>query len=141
FTRKAAAEMRERLLHSLDEARNFRALPPLEREALPAHKLLTLQLATAVLEQDERHGWHLLQNARRLRLNTIDSFTGWLSSQLPLEASLGARALISTDMQAVFAEAIRRTLATLNERDNPSGQALRQLLPHLQNNLQATERL
>ncbi len=140
FTRKAAAEMRKRLLDSLDEAMALRGKPEAEWQKLEAHKLQTLRLAAAVLEQNERQGWHLLQNSQRLRLTTIDSFTSWLSAQLPLRASLGARAVITTDMDPVFAEAIRNTLALL-ETTGPASATLQQLLPHLQNNLQTAERL
>lgn len=140
FTRKAAAEMRERLLQNLAAAVAFRLLSPAGREQMPLHKRHTLELASAVLAQDEQQGWQLLQNPQRLRLNTIDSFTGWLSAQLPLSANLGARAVISTDMQAVFAEAIRTTLGMLEDR-NAAATALQQLLPHLQNNLQTAQTL
>jgi ATP-dependent exoDNAse (exonuclease V) beta subunit len=140
FTRKAAAEMRERLLQSLHEARELGGKPSSAWDELQAHKRSTLQLAAAVLEQNERQGWQLLQNSQRLRVNTIDSFTAWLSAQLPLSASLGARAVITTDMEPVFAAAIRATLAQL-ESATPVSAALQQLLPHLQNNLQTAEKL
>jgi ATP-dependent helicase/nuclease subunit A len=140
FTRKAAAEMRNRLLNSLHEADELRRDPATDWTALEEHRRLTLQLAAAVLEQNERQGWQLLQNSQRLRLTTIDSFTSWLSAQLPLSANLGARAVITTDMEAVFSEAIRSTLALL-ETPGPVSDALQQLLPHLQNNLQTAEKL
>jgi ATP-dependent helicase/nuclease subunit A len=140
FTRKAAAEMRNRLLNSLHEAARFLRDPDADWNALPDHKRLTLQLAAAVLEQDKRQQWQLLQNPQRLRLTTIDSFTSWLSAQLPLGASLGARAVITTDMEPVFADAIRATLALL-EKPGPVSDALQRLLPHLQNNLQTAENL
>ncbi len=140
FTRKAAAEMRDRLLHSLQEAQEFRSRPAADWEQLEPHKLHTLQLATRVLEQDARQNWHLLLNSQRLRLTTIDGFTAWLSAQLPLSAKLGARAVITTDMEPVFAEAIHNTLAML-ETPGAVGVALQHLLPHLQNNLQTAEKL
>lgn len=139
FTRKAAAEMRKRVVDSLHDALRWQSSPH-DAEEPPAHKLHTLQLATAVLQQDERQGWQLLKNPQRLRLTTIDGFTAWLSAQLPLSASLGARAAITTDMEPVFAEAIRNTLAML-ETPGPAGTALQRLLPHLHNNLQTAARL
>lgn len=140
FTRKAAAEMRDRLLSSLHEAARLRSDSTTDWHALEDHKRLTLQLAAAVLEWDARQGWQLLQNSQRLRLTTIDSFTSWLSAQLPLSANLGARAVITTDMKQVFSEAIRSTLGML-ENPGPVSAALQQLLPHLQNNLQTAETL
>ncbi|MEY4642029.1 MAG: hypothetical protein RLZZ227_2023 [Pseudomonadota bacterium] len=140
FTRKAAAEMRNRLLNSLHEAQRFCGDPHADLAQLEAHRRQTLELALAVLEQNERQGWRLLQNSQRLRLTTIDSFTSWLSAQLPLSANLGARAVITTDMGPVFSEAIRNTLALL-ESEGPVSTELQQLLPHLQNNLQTAEKL
>jgi len=134
FTRKAAAEMRERLL------KNLQAAASTTQAQMQPHQRHTRELASAVLAQDARQGWQLLQNPQRLRLNTIDSFTGWLSAQLPLSAKLGARAVITTDMQSVFAEAIQTTLGML-EKQSAASTALQQLLPHLQNNLQTAHNL
>jgi len=60
FTRKAAAEMRERLLRSLHEALVLQDTPPALRRPLAEHKRQTLELASAVLAQNERQGWQLL---------------------------------------------------------------------------------
>jgi ATP-dependent exoDNAse (exonuclease V) beta subunit len=140
FTRKAAAEMRERLLHSLRAARAREALPQVQRPPLEAHREHTHALASAVLARDAAQGWALLDNPQRLRLNTIDSFTAWLTAQLPLSASFGARAALTTDMQPLFRAAIHATLARLDD-GNAIGAALRELLPHLQNDLRVVERL
>ncbi len=140
FTRKAAAVMRARVLDGLYEAQRLLAGPAAARDSLEQHKRRTFDLAAAVLAQNENRGWQLLQNSQRLRLNTIDSFTSWLSAQLPLSSRLGARAVITTDMETVFAEAIHDTLAML-DTPGPTGSALRLLLPHLQNKLQDAEKL
>lgn len=140
FTRKAAAEMRERLLHHLRAAQAREALPVAERPVLEPHREQTHRLARAVLERDAALGWALLDNPQRLRLNTIDSFTAWLTAQLPLSANFGARAALTTDMQPLFRRAIHATLEHLDE-DNVIGAALRDLLPHLQNDLGTLETL
>ncbi|MDR2212581.1 MAG: UvrD-helicase domain-containing protein [Pseudomonadales bacterium] len=140
FTRKAAAEMRERLLHSLREAQAREALPPEERPEIPAHYAQRHTLAKAVLARDATQGWKLLNNPRRLRLNTIDSFTAWLTAQLPLSANFGARATLTTDMQPLLRNAIHGILARLDAND-ATGSALRSLLPHLQNDLSQAEKL
>src|SRR5690606_3906632 len=95
FTRKAAAAMRSRLLKSLQSAA---ARSTDDVAALPAHAELTHRLAMAVLAQDSAKGWQLLSNSQRLRINTIDSFTSFLTAQLPLGAHFGAQPRISTDM-------------------------------------------
>ena len=61
FTRKAAAEMRHRLLSALESAQDD--TPPEE-----SHRLLTWQLARQALQQDKNLTWNLLQNPSRLQL-------------------------------------------------------------------------
>jgi hypothetical protein len=75
-----------------------------------------------VLQQDRLLGWNLLQNSQRLRINTIDSFTSWLTARLPLRAGFGARPSISTDMKALFEEAVRLTLDSLEDSDASADQ-------------------
>jgi ATP-dependent exoDNAse (exonuclease V) beta subunit len=133
FTRKAAAEMRNRLLAYLQHAAVISAE---ELAALPEHKRLTLQLGIEVLQRDAEQDWQLLANSNRLRINTIDSFNSHLTALLPLSSSFGARPQISTDMESVFAQAIRATLAYL-ERPGHFSDALAILLRHLHNNLQS----
>ncbi|MEK9647763.1 MAG: UvrD-helicase domain-containing protein, partial [Gammaproteobacteria bacterium] len=54
FTRKAATEMRNRILENLLEASS---LPSAEIADLPEHKQLTLKLATNVLTRDRELAW------------------------------------------------------------------------------------
>ena len=61
FTRKAAAEMRNRLLGYLQEAA---AISTEALAALPEHKRLTLQLATKALQRDAQQDWNLLANSK-----------------------------------------------------------------------------
>src|SRR5690554_5598244 len=110
FTRKAAAEMRNRLLSSLEQAN---ALDDAGLAALPAHKRLTMDLARTALARDAMCGWQLLQQPQRLRINTIDSFTSWLTTRLPMDAGFGASPEISTDMDPIFRQAVHETLAVL----------------------------
>ena len=133
FTRKAAAEMRHRLLTYLQDAANT---TPEQLLHMPTHKRLTMELAQSVLRRDAEQNWQLLANSKRLRINTIDSFNSQLTAQLPLSSSFGARPQISTDMESVFAQAIRDTLAYL-ERPGQFSEALAVLLRHLHNDLQS----
>ena len=137
FTRKAAMEMRNRLLMYLHEAT---ISTPAQIALLPDHKRLTLQMAQAVLQRDAMLEWKLLSNSKRLHVTTIDSFTSTLTAQLPLGSNFGSRPVISTDMQPVFTEAIHDTLAWL-DKPGPAGDALAVLLRHLHNNLPITENL
>src|SRR5687768_1252400 len=79
FTRKAAAEMRERVLkvlHGEIDPKN------------PQAARMTA-LADAVRARDAQRGWGLADNPSRLRVQTIDSFNFWLASQLPIASKAG----------------------------------------------------
>lgn len=144
FTRKAAAEMRKRLLDALEAAealcRPDGSTDTAQLAALAPHKRQTLELGLAVLQQDRLMDWQLLQNSQRLRINTIDSFTSWLTARLPLGAGFGARPGISTDMKAIFEEAVRLTLDSLDGDDASADQVAR-LLRHQHGNLRRSEAL
>ncbi|HHX83408.1 MAG TPA: UvrD-helicase domain-containing protein, partial [Pseudomonadaceae bacterium] len=137
FTRKAAAEMRNRLLSSLEQAN---ALDDAGLAALPAHKRLTMDLARTALARDAMCGWQLLQQPQRLRINTIDSFTSWLTTRLPMDAGFGASPEISTDMDPIFRQAVHETLAVL-EQKNESAEHVASLLRHVHGNLARAEAL
>jgi len=134
FTRKAAAEMRERLLEALVLA--TRALP----EHADDYLRQTRELARAALARDSEKGWRLLQNPARLRIQTIDSLCASLTRQLPVLSKFGAQPAISDDPTALYIEAARTTLADLEQGEEWSP-AIEQLLAHLDNNLSVAEQL
>src|SRR5258707_1298688 len=82
FTRKAAAEMRKRVLEALAGARND---PRPDRE----HDARTWDLARAALEANDRHGWKLEENSARLRVQTIDALCVSLTRRMPILSRLG----------------------------------------------------
>jgi len=133
FTRKAANEMRSRILAALQEGQS--ATPPTE-----THKLTTWNLSRAVLAQDQRYNWSLLDNPNRLRIKTIDSFCMHLVQRMPLLSKLGADAGINNDAQSQYQQAARQLLAHL-EQDNHIGHDLQLLLGHLDNNTARIETL
>lgn len=128
FTRKAAGEMKRRVLAALEDAR-----APGRGEAAP-HERLTRDLARAALEQDARHGWRLGENPARLRIQTIDSFNASLTRQLPLLARLGPQPALVEDASDLFHEAALRTLATLAEGGDHAA-AVKRLLVHVDGDL------
>jgi len=79
FTRKATAEMRERILRRLRQA---------AADELPAseHERLAIELAREAMKRDQQMGWNLLQNPGRLRVLTID---GLCAQFLARDAKLG----------------------------------------------------
>lgn len=133
FTRKAAAEMAQRVLEALTLARGP------EPEA--AHRRATWRLARAAVQRDAERGWHLSANPSRLRMQTIDSLSASLTRQMPLIARFGAQPGITEDAGALYLEAARATLALL-ESAEPVANDVAVLLAHLDNNLpRATELL
>lgn len=134
FTRKAAAEMRQRLLQAL-----HLATQPLAEDA-DDYLRQTWTLARAALDRDQAQGWQLLQNPARLRIQTIDSLCAALTRQLPILSKFGAQPAISDDPTALYLEAARTTLADLEQGQDWSP-AIAQLLAHLDNNLVLAEQM
>ena len=92
FTRKAAAEMRARILQALQSA----DAPPPESP----HKRSTWELARAVRAVDAQRGWQLMQHPARLRIQTIDALNASLARRLPVVAGTGAALEPTTDTVA-----------------------------------------
>jgi len=118
FTRKAAAEMRERILQSLKLAQD-----PNPPQVL--HKKTAWELGREVLKKNHTLRWRLLENPQRLRILTIDALCKQFISHLPLLAGYGAAIGIVKDPQAVYQQAVHEWL--LNSPPI-------ELLTHLDNN-------
>ena len=108
FTNKAAAEMRNRILASLDRAAS--GVAPDE-----AHKRITFDLAQAALQASAARGWQLREHPARLRIFTIDALCASLARQMPFLSRFGAQPRIGDDCQRHYEEATRRTIALLDE--------------------------
>jgi ATP-dependent helicase/nuclease subunit A len=131
FTRKAAGEMRNRIIEALTMATGEAPEKP--------HEKTVWQLGRKVLEQDRRLEWNLLANPNRLRVQTIDSLCAGLSRRMPVLSSLGGQPQISDECDHLYRLAARRTLLQLGEGE--TGQALGVLLADLDNNIGQLERL
>jgi ATP-dependent helicase/nuclease subunit A len=131
FTRKAAGEMRNRIIEALTMATG-EAPTKLYEQTL-------WQLGRKVLEQDRRLEWNLLANPNRLRVQTIDSLCAGLSKRMPVLSSLGGQPQISDESDHLYRLAARRTLLQLGE--GAAGEALGVLLADLDNNIGQLERL
>jgi len=123
FTRKAAAEMRNRILAALEAAGGP---PPTE-----PHRRLTWQLARAALDQDQRHDWQIAHSPNRLRVQTFDSLSHALARQMPVLSELGAPPATTEKAAPYYREAARATLRLLE--DEVQGPHLERLLVHLDN--------
>jgi len=111
FTRKAAAEMRRRIVDALLEAKTQSEPPP---EAFERERF---ELAAAVLAHDAALGWRLLDSPSRLQVFTIDGFCSRVVAGTPLLSRLGSTPGVVDDASMLYREAVRRTLS-------PSGRAL-----------------
>ena len=134
FTRKAAAEMRVRVLDALQGARTG-------REPDGAHQALSRRLAHDVLARDGARGWKLADSPGRLRILTIDALCAHLVRRLPVLSGFGARPEPVDDPAPLYREAARETLAALDGPPSPVSEALRVLLAHRNDDHQALERL
>ena len=132
FTRKAASEMRNRVLGALEKA----------GEPCPetANEAATWNLARAALARDAALGWNLCVTPERLRVSTIDSFCTALTRQMPLLSRLGALPAIVDDADELYREAARELVARI-ESDAAVSPAIERLLRHLDNDLPKVERL
>jgi ATP-dependent exoDNAse (exonuclease V) beta subunit len=128
FTKKAAGEMRERILEALHAAR-FNPRPDNQ------HAALSWDLARDVLQQDARYGWRVEENPQRLQVVTIDSLCSRLGRALPILSQFGASPQPVEDAQAFYQEAARRTLAHLDDPTSDCQAAVAHLLLHLDNDV------
>ncbi|EAQ99104.1 UvrD-helicase domain-containing protein [Congregibacter litoralis] len=128
FTRKAAAEMRARVVGALQgAAEGVKARNPHEEALMAA--------ARAVAEHDGSRGWGLLDNPSRLRIQTIDSFCGYLTRQMPVLSGCGGQVTATDDSRVLYREAIENFLhGELNRRQDDKARDIETLLLHLDNN-------
>jgi ATP-dependent exoDNAse (exonuclease V) beta subunit len=107
FTRKAAAEMRKRILERLHQAAG--PVPA------TAHARQTWELAVAAMEVDGQRGWHILNNPERLRITTIDALCASLVRQMPYLSRFGAMPAVAEKPEIHYAAAARQTIEAIEE--------------------------
>ncbi len=127
FTRKAAGEMRTRILDALHQA-------SIEPEPDNAYERKTWQLAQKALANDTRQQWQLLTNPARLRIQTIDSFSQSLTRQMPLLSQFGAIPSLTEDATEMYREAALAVLEQL-ESSSPLSEDIARLLRHRDNRM------
>ncbi|MGA2188387.1 MAG: UvrD-helicase domain-containing protein [Steroidobacteraceae bacterium] len=91
FTRRAAQEMRERVMQAL---RSESSEP-----------------GVAAKRHLHEAGIDVEQHPSRLRIETIDAFNAWLAGQLPITAGAGSRLTLTENAKPLYEEAARRALA------------------------------
>ena len=127
FTRKAAAEMRGRIIKAMEQA----AMADAEKDGAAQQ---TYVLAKQALVQDKKYAWQLENNPGRLRIQTIDSLCASLTRQMPILARFGAQPETLDDATELYKEAAVATLAQLESGQDWS-HAIATILTHLDNNL------
>ena len=129
FTRKAAAEMRQRVLQALQAAR--RGDEPIE-----AHQKITASAAAAVLKIDNELQWQLISNPGRMRIQTLDSLNASISRMRPMSTEGGAaqnNIVADAEMSSLYRNAAMLTLDQLAET-GPMHDATQEVLLHVDNN-------
>src|SRR5690606_36103608 len=110
FTRKAANEMKQRIIQALRDAGSREALSPND-----AYTCQLRELAARVLARDEARGWQLLTSPSRLRIQTIDSLCAGLVDRMPIYSGQGALPAVAEDADKLYLEAARLTILALEE--------------------------
>ncbi len=129
FTRKSAAEMRERLMRSLRWASEN------ENPSAP-YQAQTHLLAQQVLKRDQEQGWFLLQQPSRLRMKTVDSLCLQIVSQSPLLAR-GMTTVLEPEEQRLIVEEVAQEVFLHALRFESSEGPLHQLLIYLDGSYQS----
>jgi len=108
FTRKAAGEMRERVLDALAAARHA------EGEEV-AGGARSAALARAALARAQARGWRIDEQPSRLRIQTIDALCHGLVRRMPWVARWGGRLETIEDAGELYLRAARELLGLLDE--------------------------
>jgi ATP-dependent exoDNAse (exonuclease V) beta subunit len=133
FTRKAAAEMRTRVLAALEMGSQ-------SADAATAHEKLNRELSAAVLQRDRQAGWHIAENPERLRIQTIDSLCAALTRQMPVLSKFGAQPETIEDASDFYLQAAQATLESI-EQNHAMAQDIVRLHEHLDNDSARIEAL
>jgi len=128
FTRKAAAEMRGRIIRAIDGSDADDALPR------------SVELAQAVATRNRNRGWQLELHPARMRISTIDAVNAGLAASSPLAAGTACLSEIAENPMALYQETARRVLAHISDQQSV-GPSIRRLLLHLDNRAERVERL
>lgn len=133
FTRKAASEMRNRVLSALLKAtQENQPQDPLQKQRW--------LLAKKVLQQNDHYHWNLLENPNQLSIQTIDSLCLRFVQNMPITSGIGTQPRISEHPDRLYRASVHNLFNDLetNQTWTPS---LIHLLTHLDMNYQKAEAL
>jgi ATP-dependent helicase/nuclease subunit A len=137
FTRKATAELRERVLSQLQKAHQNLALPA---DAKPTEHL-TRSLALDALSHSQQLKWQILDQPARLNIQTFDAVSMQIANALPLLSGSGGQRQPIDNARPLYDLAAHRTILQLGGSDVALHTALHTILLHRDANLADTERL
>src|SRR5271168_5221165 len=118
FTRRAAEEMRARVIGALEAGGLAQCPVSLNQQ--------TWELAVAARRHLRGQGIDLERHPSRLRIETIDSFNAWLATQLPIISGAGGRLTLIDNAKPLYEEAARRALS--HDRGDIFGTAVERVL-------------
>ena len=125
FTRKAAAEMRERVLQALRDA--------LDGVVCSSdHQKKTRELALQAIAADNERQWNLVRNNSQLNIKTIDSFCSSLTRQMPVLSEFGGQASVTDYATDLYIEAVQ-DLFKLLDGESAIADDLKALMLHFDN--------
>ncbi|EHL31637.1 UvrD-helicase domain-containing protein [Legionella drancourtii] len=125
FTRKAASEMRERIIMALQQAAN-------NVHAKSPHQQMTLDFAREALHRDAQYHWDLLHQPNRLKIVTIDALCQSINQAIPLLEKQIAYSQITDKAESHYLNSGRRCIQFAV--DTPEyQQAIKTLLLHVDN--------
>ena len=131
FTRRAAHEMRSRILNSLQQCESG-------EEQDTALNPQTQNLAKRALANAK--DWTLSSNPHRLQIQTIDAFCASLVQRMPIETQFGASAHTTDDATPYYRQAVANVLHAYHQ-DNPHYADVKLILSHLDHDYGRLERL
>ena len=128
FTRKAALEMKKRIIDALRKARDG-------VEAQSDHEKLTQSLAKSALDRGAALDWHIIESPSRMRIETVDAFSSGIARSIPLSSGLGGiqRTIADAEIGDIYKAAATSTLDHL-VTSGAAGEAVGRVLRHLDNN-------
>lgn len=114
FTRKAASEMRQRII-----------------ERLPRSEAAQRNVAL---------GWRLVENPNRLRIMTIDALCAMIAHQMPILSHSGGKYEIASDPMPYYLEAVENLLKQTTVKE-PWYDALKTILVHFDNRIEKIKKV
>jgi ATP-dependent helicase/nuclease subunit A len=132
FTRKAAGEIKERVLTALRDADHESTLENTYEKRLR-------ELARAVLRRDHEYHWNLLDDPSRLQIQTIDALCAMLTRQMPVVSRFGGLAQVLESPNELYHLAARRALSDLTTGGEDLAALFRRVSLHFDNDVSRVE--